>query len=153
VAMPMGDRCDAVSQGVVDGTSAVYEALKDWKLGEVIGRATENKVACVAAWIAVMNKNKWNSIPPDIQKKFELINLERSDRQGTLWDRIDQEGKEFSLNRGNRVITLSAEENARWAVRVRPLFDDYAAKMRGKNLPGSEALRFAREYLKKQAGQ
>jgi TRAP-type C4-dicarboxylate transport system substrate-binding protein len=36
VAMPMGDTYDALSKGAVNGMFAVYEALKNWKLGEVI---------------------------------------------------------------------------------------------------------------------
>ncbi len=153
VAMPMGDTYDAVSRGVADGMFAVYEALKNWKLGEVIKYTTENKVTYVATWTVVMNKEKWNSIPPDLQKIIEQINLEWADRQGKVWDQIDQEGKEFSLKRGNKVITLSAEENARWGVKAQPLFDEYVTKTKEKNLPGSEVLKFAREYLKNQSGQ
>jgi TRAP-type C4-dicarboxylate transport system substrate-binding protein len=100
-----------------------------------------------------MNKDKWQGIPSDLQKIIEQINLEWADRQGKLWDQIDQEGKEFSLKRGNKVIKLSAEEDARWAARAQPLFDDYIAQTAKKNLPGSEVLKFAREFLKKNSGK
>ena len=42
-----------------------------------------------------MNKSKWNSLPPDVQKTIEAINLEWIEKTGKLWDPIDVEGKEW----------------------------------------------------------
>jgi len=58
---------------------------------------------------------------------------------------------EYSHKRGNKSIKLSAAENARWAAKAQPLFDDYVKKSKEKNLPGDEALKFIRGYLKAQA--
>ncbi len=151
VAMPMGDAYDSISKGVADGLMCGYEALKGWKLGEVIKYTTENYgSAYTATFIVAMNKDKWNSIPPDLQKIIEQINLEYIEKQGKLWDTMDQEGMEYSQKRGNKSIKLSAEENARWAAKTQPLFDEYVKKTKEKNLPGDEALKFIRGYLKTQ---
>jgi TRAP-type C4-dicarboxylate transport system substrate-binding protein len=96
-----------------------------------------------------MNKAKWNSIPPDAQKVIEEINKEFIEKQGKLWDKMDQDGKEFSTKRGNQVVKLSAEENQKWVKKIEPLFAEYAKKMKEKNLPGDKALKFVREYIKK----
>ncbi|MCX5815643.1 MAG: TRAP transporter substrate-binding protein [Proteobacteria bacterium] len=152
VAMPMGDAYDALSKGVADGLMCGYEALKGWKLGEVIKYTTENYgSAYTATFIVAMNKDKWNSIPPNLQKIIEQINLEYIEKQGKLWDTMDSEGMEYSHKRGNKSIKLSAEENARWAAKAQPLFDEYVKKSKEKNLPGEEALKFIRGYLKAQA--
>ena len=45
-------------------------------------------------------------------------------------------------------ITLSKEENERWAKTVRPLLDDYVNNMKSKGLPGDQALKFAMDRLK-----
>jgi TRAP-type C4-dicarboxylate transport system substrate-binding protein len=149
VAMPMGDAYDAISKGVADGLLCGYEALKGWKLGEVIKSTTENYgTAYTATFVVAMNKSKWNSLPPDVQKTIEAINKEWIQKQGKLWDTMDQEGKEFSVKRGNKVIKLSAEENQKWIAKAQPLFDEYAKKSKEKNLPGDEALKFVRDYLK-----
>lgn len=149
VAMPMGDAYDAISKGVADGMMCAYEALKGWKLGEVIKYTTENYgSAYTATFVVAMNKDKWNSIPPNLQKIIEQINAEYIEKQGRLWDTMDAEGKEFSHKRGNKSITLSAEENAKWAAKAQPLFDDYVKKTKEKNLPGDEVLKFMRAYLK-----
>ncbi|MEN6617134.1 MAG: TRAP transporter substrate-binding protein [Syntrophorhabdus sp.] len=150
VAMPMGDAYDALSKGVADGLLCGYEALKGWKLGEVIKSTTENYgTAYTATFVIAMNKKKWDSIPADAQKIIGEINQEFVEKHGKLWDKMDQDGKEFSVKRGNQVIKLSAEEDAKWKAKIEPLFNEYVKKSKEKNLPGDKALIFVRDYLKK----
>jgi TRAP-type C4-dicarboxylate transport system substrate-binding protein len=150
VAMPMGDAYDAISKGVCDGILTGYEALEGWKLAEVVKSTTEHYgVAFTAVFVVAMNKQKWNAISPQDQKVIEQINQEWIEKQGKAWDKVDQSGKNVSTKRGNKVFTLSAEENARWAAKLHPLFDDYVKNMKAKGLPGDQVLKFAREYLKK----
>jgi TRAP-type C4-dicarboxylate transport system substrate-binding protein len=150
VAMPMGESYDAISKGVCDGIAGAYEILEGWKLGEVIKFTTEDYgVAFSATFLVAMNKSKWNSISPQDQKIIEQINQEWIEKQAKVWEQIDESGKKFSAKRGNKVITLSAEENARWAAKTEPLFDEYVKNMKAKGLPGDQVLKFARDYLKK----
>jgi TRAP-type transport system periplasmic protein len=150
VAMPMQEAYDAISKGVADGLMAPYEPLIGWKLAEVIKYSTETHgVGYTATFVVSMNKDKWNSIPPEQQKIIEQINQEWIERHGKLWDQWDKEAKDLSLKRGNKVITLSAQENARWHEKAEPLFVDYVKKTKDKGLPGDEVLQFARDYLKK----
>jgi len=149
VAMPMGDAYDALSRGVADGLLCAYEALEGWKLGEVVKYTTENyATAYTATFVVAMNKAKWASISPEDQKIIEQINQEWIEKQAKVWDAIDESGKAFSLKRGNKIIKLSAEEQARWKAKAEPLFEKYVKKMKEKNLPGDEVLKFARDYLK-----
>ncbi len=149
VAMPMGDSYDAISKGVCDGIAGAYEILDGWKLGEVIKYTTEDYgIASSATFVVVMNKAKWNAISPQDQKAIEQINQEWIEKQAQVWAGIDDGGRKFSAKRGNKVITLSAEENARWAQKVEPLFDEYVKNMKARGLPGDQVLRFARDFLK-----
>lgn len=149
VAMPMGDAYDAISKGVADGAMLAYEALEGWKLGEVIKSSTEDYgTAYTAVFVVAMNKNKWNSISPGHQKIIEQINQEWIGKQAKVWDAINESGKNYSVKRGNKVIRLTAEENARWIAKAQPLFDGYVNKMKAKGLPGQEVLTFCRDYIK-----
>jgi TRAP-type transport system periplasmic protein len=149
VAMPMGEAYDAISKGVVGGIMCPYEALQGWKLGEVVKSTTENYGSAYgAAFVVAMNKEKWNRIPPESRKIIEQINQEWIEKQGKIWESIDEEGKKSVIERGNKIIKLSPEEDARWAEKAQPLFDEYLKKTKEKNLPGEEVLKFAREYLK-----
>jgi len=153
VAMPMGESYDAISKGVCDGIAGAYEILDTWKLGEVVKYTTENYgTAFSAIFLVALNKGKWNSISPRDQKIIEQINQEWIEKQIKVWERVDEGGKKLATKRGNKIITLSAEENARWASKLGPLFDDYVKSMKAKGLPGDEVLKFARDYLKSNGG-
>ncbi len=150
VAMPMPERYDALQKGVAEGGVNPIESLKGWKLGEVIKSTTENfGSAYSTGFFVVMNKDKWKSLPPDVQKVIEAVNLEWIEKTGRGWDEIDKEGKEFTLSKGNQIIALSKEEDEKWAKLVRPILDEYVANMKAKNLPGDQTLSFCLEELKK----
>ncbi len=149
VAMPMGETYDALSRGVAEGSMAPIEALQGWKWGEVVKCTTENfGSAYSTAFFVAMNKDKWNALPPDIQKVFDEVNREWIEKTGKTWDEIDKSGREFTLGLGNKIIQLSKEEDARWAQAVKPILDEYVANMKAKGLPGEEALKFCQERLK-----
>ena len=150
VSMPMGETYDALSRGVVEGSVAPYEALQGWKWGEVVKFSTEAPgMAYSSAFFVAMNKDKWNSLPPDIQKIIEQVNNEWVEKHGKGWDEIDKTGKEHTIKLGNKIITLSVDENRRWERAVKPLYDDYVKSMKDKKLPGDEALKFSLEQLYK----
>jgi TRAP-type C4-dicarboxylate transport system substrate-binding protein len=143
VAMPMGDTYDALSRGVVDASMAPQEALQGWKWGEVVKYTTEDWGASYSTGMfVVMNKQKWNAIPPDLQKIIEKINEEYIEKQGKTWDDIEKVGRDFTIARGNKIISLSPDENRRWEKVVKPLLDEYKKNMKDKGLPGEEALSF-----------
>lgn len=149
VAMPMGETYDAIRRGIADGTVAPYETLEQWKVGEVIKYTTEDfGSAYSSAAFVVMNKGKWNALPADIQQMIEQINKEWIVPTGNLWDEIDKSGKEFTLKRGNKVITLSQAEDARWARATQSVLDEYVKYAQEKGVPGGEALKFCLERLK-----
>ncbi|MDP3040094.1 MAG: TRAP transporter substrate-binding protein [Deltaproteobacteria bacterium] len=149
VAMPMGDTYDALKRGMVEGSMAPQESLQGWKWGEVVKFTTESfGSAYSTAFFVAMNKEKWNALPPEIQKIIEQVNAEWIEKTGKLWDEIDKAGREFTLKLGNKIISLSPQENQRWAKAASPILDDYVSSMKAKNLPGEEALKFGLEKLK-----
>jgi TRAP-type C4-dicarboxylate transport system substrate-binding protein len=95
-----------------------------------------------------MNKKKWDALPPDIQKIFEQASEEWAEKTGALWDSTDQDGIKFITEKGVKMLPLSKEEDARWAEAVKPLLNAYVEEMKGKNLPGAEALNFSQDYIK-----
>jgi len=95
-----------------------------------------------------MNKAKWNALPADVQRAIEQVNAEWIDKTGTGWDEMDKAGYAFAAGLGDTLIPLSAEENARWAKAVEPLFDEYVQDKTAKGLPAAEALKYCRDRLK-----
>jgi len=143
VSMPMGETYDSLSKGVVDGSVAPFEALKTWKWGEVVKSTTLNYGSSYStAFFVVMNKDRWNSLSKEVQATIERVNEEWIEKTGRMWDEIDKAGREFAEKLGSKVISLPAEEDAKWAKLVRPILDDYVKNMKEKGLPGEEALKF-----------
>jgi TRAP-type C4-dicarboxylate transport system substrate-binding protein len=150
VAMPMPDTYDSLKRGVVDGSMAPQESLKTWKWGEVVKFTTESwGSAYSTGFFVVMNKQKWNGLPKDIKRIIEQVNKEWIEKQGQNWDDIDKAGREATIALGNKIITLSKEENMRWAEAVKPILDGYVKNMKEKGLPGDKALKFYMDELKK----
>ncbi|HPU31020.1 MAG TPA: TRAP transporter substrate-binding protein [Syntrophorhabdaceae bacterium] len=150
VGMPISDAYDTLRTGVVEGISVTVEALQQWKLADYIKYVTENYgSAYTTTGFCIMNKKKWNSLPSDIQKIIEDINKEWIEKTGQLWDQLDKEDKVFAENKGIKFISLSKEEDEKWASKVRPILDAYVKSMETKNLPGDKALKFCIDFLNK----
>jgi len=95
-----------------------------------------------------MNKDKWNSLPPDVQKIIEQINKEWAVKHGEAWDTSDAQGIVFFLNQGSEIIGLDAKEGEKWKKAVEPIITDYAADMDKKGFNGTEIVDFTIETLK-----
>lgn len=150
VAAPMSERYDSIQKGVTEGGLFPLEALKGWKLGEVVKSTTLNYgSAYTTTFFVVMNKDKWSSLSPDSQKAIQEVNAEFIEKFGQGWDLIDKEGGEFAVSQGVNSVSLNADEDAKWTAAVKPILDEYVTNMKGKNLPGDEALKFCQDELKK----
>jgi TRAP-type C4-dicarboxylate transport system substrate-binding protein len=149
VGMPMPDTYDALSKGVVEGVVCPMEALKGWKLGEVVKYSTQDFTAAYnLVFIIVMNKGKWNSIKPADQKAIEKINKEWIIKSGKNWDKIDQDGIDFIKARGNKIITLSQGELVKFGNAVKPMFDEYIKEKSAMGLPAAAAVKFLQMRVK-----
>ncbi len=143
VAMPMGETYDALSRGVVDASMAPQEALQGWKWGEVVKFTIENFSSSYSTGMfVVMNKQKWNALSPDVQQIIEKVNEEYIEKQGKTWDEIEKAGRDYTIARGNKIISLSQNENLKWEKAVKPLLEEYKKNMKDKGLPGEDVLSF-----------
>ncbi len=151
VAMPMSDVYDALSKGVVDGLMSSYEALHGWKTGELVNYTTENRdTAYSAVFIVMMNKRKFNSLPPDVQALIDQMSQEYIEKYGKMWADLNVVAKNWLVKRGVKIVPLSKEEEARWHEKgTKPLIEAYIKEMKAKGLPGEEAVRFVQEALKR----
>ena len=86
-----------------------------------------------------MNKDLWNSLPPDIKKAFnELSGAWGMNFESKVWDEEDAKGKQASIKAGNKIYNLTPEELERWKSVVRPVWDEWIADMEAKGLPGKK---------------
>ena len=151
VAMPMTDVYDSLAKGVVDGLLGDYPGLFNFRTGEYIKYTTENhSTAYSAAFIVMMNKQKFNSLPKDVQTIIDQMSQEYMEKYAKAWTDMEVEGKEWLIKRGGRIIALSKEEEARWYEKgAKPLVEAYIKEMKEQGLPGEEAVKFLIDSFKR----
>ncbi|WP_034631858.1 TRAP transporter substrate-binding protein [Maridesulfovibrio bastinii] len=143
VAMSMPDSYQAIRRGVVNGGMYPIETNKGWKMAEVVDYCTLNyPVAYTTTFFVVMNKEKWEELPEDIQKIITDINKEWALKHGQAWDHSDQLGKEFFEKKGGKFITLDEAEGNRWKQKAMPMMDEYIKNVSAKGVDGKAVLDF-----------
>jgi len=138
----------AMQKGVLDGTLTPIGACEIFNFHEV-GKYMTHVIIATAPFAIIMNKDKWNSLPPDVQ---EGINKE-CDYCMCRWlgrhysDALDDEGNkeiaEYAKKTGHELVnyTLPPEELARWQkIGGRPLWDAWVKRVSAKGLPGQAVL-------------
>jgi TRAP-type C4-dicarboxylate transport system substrate-binding protein len=149
ISVPATETYEVLRKGSADGILIPPEALKGFRLAEVVKYTTKNYSSSGgAAFFLAMNKKKWESLPPHIKKTIDDMGKEFSVKYGQRWDDIDREGLEFAKSLGNEIITLSPEEDKKWAALAKPLVDDYVKRMKEKGLPGDEVVKFIDSFKK-----
>lgn len=148
VPKPMPECYAMIQKGQVAGSVNPMEALQGWKLAEVVSYVTTSyAVAYTSTFFVVMNKDKWNALPKDIQTIIQELNNEWAVQHGEAWDSSDSEGMRFFLSRGRQIIGLDAAESARWKKAVAPIIENHVKYLNGKGLNGREIVDFTTNAL------
>ncbi|MDW8003034.1 MAG: TRAP transporter substrate-binding protein [Deltaproteobacteria bacterium] len=112
-AIPMPETYDALLKGVVDGATMPLEALKFWRLAEVIKYVTEcPEVGKVETFYLIMNAKTWEGLPLEIKKIFEETPFEES--LAKMWHEIDSIGKNYGVEKGVSFYNVPKDEVTRW---------------------------------------
>jgi len=149
VSMSQGDTYEALQKGVVDATFCPVETLKGWKQGEVIDYVVDTRaIGYTTAMFAVMNKDKWDSLPEDLQQIVTEVSEEWIIRQGEAWDESDRQGDKFVRDLGKEFISLPEAEEEALVDAMKPIFDEYVKATEEKGLPGEAFLSDLQDMLK-----
>jgi len=148
-----GDIFQNLEKGVIDGDTMEYSGQISFGLIDVTKYFTDAKLD-VVVFILGMNKEKWNSLPPDIQEAIMSVSgAEGAKHFGTNFDRNGYEAlAKIVRTPGKEFIILSPEERARWAELAGPIQEDYVAKLESEGLPGREILAKIKSLIKEYKG-
>ncbi len=149
VALPITETYDACLKGLLDGLLLPIEPLKGWKFADVIKTVIVCPSMSYTAPIPVfMNKDKWNSLPKDIQNTIEQINEEWIEKQAKLWNELDKEAVDLANQKGIKIITSTKEQVDQVAEKMKTVKAEWVKATSAKGLPAQEALDFCIEYVK-----
>lgn len=138
VGMSQAETAEALQTGVIEGYISSREVLKDLKFAEMVKYVTDYPLT-VNTFVAVMNKDVWNSLPQDVQKAIDDLSPEMARWTGEYLDKTVKEAMDWSIKeQGLKVVSLSDEEKKLWDSKVKPLQDQTVAELKAKGLPAEE---------------
>ncbi len=120
-----------LSKGTVTGSILPYEIAPSVKMQDLTDYFTTlappQPRLSTAIFTFLMNKQKYESLPPDLKKVID----DNSGRKIApfaieVWDRIEVDGEKVMRSKPkNKFVSLSAEETAKFKATVRPVFDRF----------------------------
>jgi TRAP-type transport system periplasmic protein len=147
--MSMMETYDALKRGLAEGALTPMETLTAWKFGEICKYTYINEGAFYAnGFFIAMNKEKWNSLPKDIQQIIDKMNEEWFEKEAKVWKEIDASAFEIMTKAGHKFTIAGPDEVAKMKEKMRPMIDNYIKEMKTKGLPGEEAVKFLQDYVK-----
>jgi len=135
-----GEAYELMSKGTVDGSLTPREVLKGWKQAEVVKYVTNCcDVGYTANMFVVMNKDKWDSLPSDVQKVFTEVSEEWLEKHARVWTYYDKVAIDYFLTfEGRELIELPPQEMARWIEATQPLLEEYISEKTAMGLPATD---------------
>jgi TRAP-type C4-dicarboxylate transport system substrate-binding protein len=138
VGMAQSEVPEALQTGVVKGNVSSREVLKDLKLAEYVKYVSDYPLT-INTFVAVMNKDKWESLPDDVKKVIDELNREMTIFTGKYLDEHTQEAIKWSQEtKGLEIVPLSEEETKLWSETIAPINENAVKKAEEQGLPGKE---------------
>ena len=136
-AASQSEAYELMSKGTIDGSMTPMEPLLGWNQAEVVNYVTNcYDVAYTTDFIVVMNLDKWNILPSDIQQVFTEVSEEWAEKHAKLWTYYDKAAADYFLTfPGREIIELSAAEMARWVDATAVVKDNYMVEKAALGLP------------------
>ncbi len=149
VGMPMSAVPEALQKGVVKGLFSSLEVLKDFKFAEICKYVTVTDTV-IYPFSVVMNMDKWNSLPKDVQKVMDDMAREHAEWTGAYMDKHVIESVAWSKKtQGVEIIDLSKAEKAKWDKLLEPITAEWIAKTKEKGYPAAAIVSDIKAFMKK----
>jgi len=149
VGMPKPEIVESLQKGIVKGDVSSLESLMDFKYAETCKYVTIFN-GPVYPFAVVMNMEKWNSLPKDVQEVMDGLGLDQAYWTGNYMDKHVIESIEWSKKNHNiEIIELTQKELDRWDKLIKPLIEQWSDEAKAKGLPARTILKdinVARDY-------
>ena len=150
VGMPVPAVPEALSKGVIDGTTIPWEVTRALKTSELVRNHTEftGPMLYTVTFTLAMNWDKYNALPDDLKAVIdENSGLGFSVFAGTTQAGEDDPGRAAAVTLGNNIITLDADQSAVWSAAAAPVYDAWIAEMSEKGIDGQALIDKAKSLM------
>lgn len=142
VAMPAPASYEAIQKGVADGAMFPFEAVRGFKLGELVDNHLVIPGGLYTTPFAVMmNRAKWDGLSDEHKKVLtDLGGVAGAKILGAGWDRADQAGLEVAKQDGGSVVEIAPDELKLWKEKIAFMDADWIKKADAAGLDGKALL-------------
>ncbi len=151
VGMPVPAIPEALSKGVIDGTTIPWEVTGALKVPELVENHTEFQGPALynVTFVLAMNKGVYDGLADDLKAVIDKNSgLEFSIFAGGTQSDADGPSRQVAADRGNNIITISKEDAAaNWMPIVEPIYASWAAEMKEKGIDGQALIDGARALM------
>ena len=155
VAMPVPELPPALQKGVVDGAFIPWEIIPPLKIQEQTEyqiEGAEMERFGTTTFQVSMNKERWDSLPADIQQAFrDASGRDWWAKVGAVWRATDNFGIDFATKAGNTHIMLSEEETQVFRDALAPVVDRWIDEVSAKGIDGAGLVEKARGLIAENA--
>ncbi|MBB3992589.1 TRAP-type C4-dicarboxylate transport system substrate-binding protein [Sulfitobacter undariae] len=150
VGLPVPGIPEALSKGVIDGTTIPWEVTGSLKVPELVKNHTEFEGAALytLGFVLAMNKDRYDSLDPELQKIIDdNSGLEFSILAGGTQADSDGPSRQAAVDAGNNIITVSGDDVQAWKDASQPIYDGWIADMETKGIDGQALIDEARALM------
>jgi TRAP-type C4-dicarboxylate transport system substrate-binding protein len=137
VGMPVPAVAEALSKGVIDGTTIPWEVTPALKIPELVENHTEFEGTSLytLTFVLAMNKDKYEALSDENKAVIDANSgLEFSIFAGGTQADADGPAREVAVDNGNNIITVS--DTSEWEALAAPVYDNWIADLNSKGLDG-----------------
>jgi len=148
VGMPVPSISEALSKGVIDGTTIPWEVTTALKIPELVDYHTEFEGPALynLTFVLAMNKGVYDGMPDDLKAVLdENSGMGFSVFAGGTQADSDGPARDFAVENGNEIFTVA--DTSEWETLVRPIYDTWVAEMQEKGIDGQARIDEARALM------
>ena len=148
VGMPVPAIPEALSKGVIDGTTIPWEVTTALKIPELVEFHTEFEGPALynLTFVLAMNKGVYEALEDDLKKVIDdNSGLDFSIFAGGTQADADGPAREFAVENGNEIITVT--DTSEWVTLVSPIYDTWVADLAERDLDGQMLIDEAKSLM------
>jgi TRAP-type C4-dicarboxylate transport system substrate-binding protein len=153
VGMPVPAVTEALSKGVIDGTTIPWEVTPSLKVTELVKNHTTfagQQGLYTQTFAFSMNKAAYDKLPADLKKVIDNNSgIAAAAMFGKAMDDGDKAGRAIAEKAGNNIVALDAAETQRWRSTAAGVESDWITEMKGKGIDGTKLVAEARALIGK----
>lgn len=150
IGLPVPSVPEALSKGVIDGTTIPWEVTTSLRVPELVDYHTgfEGPGLYTLTFVLAMNQGTYDALPEDLQAVIDQNSgLEMSIFTGGTQADADDPARQIAVDNGNTIITISEEEKQEWVELVDPIYEEWIADMAERGIDGQALIDEARALM------